>query len=1156
MRRKISYKLLSLLLAASMLFFNVPTTALAEDSGWISASGYNNNTSNGVLVPQHAYSSNDVHAVFDSANDKVDYTFATSIPQDATITGVQVKVEANGFGKTLKLSLRSGNGNLSSGIRTSTDLSIFDDTYTFGASDDTWGVAWTPEMINTAFEVRVGCSSGFGWIGLDHIQIKVTYTLHAHYTVSFDLDGKGTSPDALVFANKHLNDTITIPAVTANAGWTFTGWNVTPSATVTGNATYVAQYTQNTYTVNFDLDGKGTSYDTLVFAGKHYGDTIVIPQVTANTGWTFTGWNITPSATVLGNATYVVQYTQNVTTFTVTYHGNGNTGGTAPLDATNYAPGGTVTVMGPGSLVKAGFTFGGWVTAYESYFEAGNTFGIYRDENLIAQWIPNHTVTYHGNGNTGGTAPVDSTSYEHTGLVTVMGPGTLTKDGFTFAGWKTAFDSYFYPEGTFNIYRDENLYAQWTTQNVYTVTFDLDEKGTSSDTLVFAGKHLNDTIAIPVVTANVGWTFTGWDIEPSTTVLGNATYVAQYIQKTAITLTANSENVTYDGTEHSVTGFTGLPAGLTINGVTASGKGTNAGVYDVTFTTGSVQILDGATDVTDHYMISYTDGKLTVEKADVTITADALGKVYGQSDPVLTAVVSGAVLEQTLDYTVTRTAGENVGGYPINVVLGTNSVNDNYDITVVGATFSIGKKAATITVDNKNKIYGESNPALSAVVTGTVGTDTLDYTLSRIAGENVGTYAITATPGQGANIPNVMMQLNTNTNYDITVIDGVFTINKRPATITIADKNKIYGEGDPALSAVVAGTVGTETLEYSLSRTAGENAGTYAITASLGSGGRVNNKAITLSVNENYDITVINATLTIAPKAASVNIADGSKVYGSADPTFSAAVSGLVGSDTLNYTLNRDAGENTGSYAIKATMGANPNYAVTVFNGTLNITAKAVTITVANKAKTQGNADPALSATVAGLVGSDTIQYTLSRVAGAAVGTYDITASYTPNANYAVTVINGVLTINAAPVNPTATPDNATPTPTTTTIVNPEVPAGGPPAGASWALLNLLLAIGTALASIGLLIGYLKKQQQQNGTESDQKRKGFMRIFSLVPGIGAIVTFLLTENMRNPMVIADMWTLLMVGIAAVQGVVLYLAHKNSADVDRVRTRNA
>jgi len=57
----------------------------------------------------------------------------------------------------------------------------------------------------------------------------------------------------------------------------------------------------------------------------------------------------------------------------VTYNGNGNTGGTVPVDASSpYAQGATVTVLGnTGGLAREGFTFNGWNTAAD---ESGTSY--------------------------------------------------------------------------------------------------------------------------------------------------------------------------------------------------------------------------------------------------------------------------------------------------------------------------------------------------------------------------------------------------------------------------------------------------------------------------------------------------------------------------------------------------------------------------------------------------------------------------------------------------------------------------------------------------------------------------------------------------------------------------------------------------------------
>ena len=103
------------------------------------------------------------------------------------------------------------------------------------------------------------------------------------------------------------------------------------------------------------------------------------------------------------------------------------------------------------------------------------------------------------------------------------------------------------------------------------------------------------------------------------------------------------------------------------------------------------------------------------------------------------------------------------------------------------------------------------------------------------------------------------------------------------------------------------------------------------------------------------------------------------------------------------------------------------------------------------------------------------------------------------------------------------------------TIEEPETPLAGP----SWALLNLILAIATAVMSIVLLVTYFSKKEK----DQEIKRKGFWRVFSIVPAAVAIITFILTEDMTAPMVFTDKWTLLMAAYALLGTVVMVMATK-------------
>ena len=123
------------------------------------------------------------------------------------------------------------------------------------------------------------------------------------------------------------------------------------------------------------------------------------------------------------------------------YDGNGNTGGSVPVDGDHYMAGVDVTVGGnTGGLVREGYSFTGWNTASNGSGtdrNTGSTF-IMGPENMVlyAKWAPVYTVTYFGNGATGGSVPVDGNHYLAGAGVTVAGNSkSLTKAGYTFTCW-------------------------------------------------------------------------------------------------------------------------------------------------------------------------------------------------------------------------------------------------------------------------------------------------------------------------------------------------------------------------------------------------------------------------------------------------------------------------------------------------------------------------------------------------------------------------------------------------------------------------------------------------------------------------------------------------------------------------------------------------
>ena len=127
----------------------------------------------------------------------------------------------------------------------------------------------------------------------------------------------------------------------------------------------------------------------------------------------------------------------------------------------------------------------------------------------------------------------------------------------------------------------------------------------------------------------------------------------------------------------------------------------------------------------------------------------------------------------------------------------------------------------------------------------------------------------------------------------------------------------------------------------------------------------------------------------------------------------------------------------------------------------------------------------------------------------------------------------------AAPVTPNVIADPPTPT----TIIDEPAPMANT---GFWALINLICAIITAILCLIMLIRYFGKRREEDeetGEETEIKRKGLIRLLSLIPAIAAIIIFILTEDMTLPMQLVDKWTLLMVVILIIQIIVAIFAKK-------------
>ena len=395
---------------------------------------------------------------------------------------------------------------------------------------------------------------------------------------------------------------------------------------------------------------------------------------------------------------------------------------------------------------------------------------------------------------------------------------------------------------------------------------------------------------------------------------------------------------------------------------------------------------------------------VTVATQALTITAAAKSKTYGDADPALTYSLTAGALQNGDSFSgaLTRAAGTAAGTYAINQ--GTVAINSNYTIIYIGANLTINAKAIGITAVAASKTYGDADPSFTYTLTSgsLVNGDSFTGSLSRAAGSNVGTYAIT----QGT--------VTLGGNYTISYTGANLTITAKSIAIAAAAKSKTYGDTDPALTyAVISGSlVAGDAFTGALTRNSGEAVGTYAITQG------------SLALTSNYALTYTGANLTIGKKAITV-IADAqNKNYGDTDPTLSYTNTSLVSGDSFTGALSRTAGEAVGSYAInQGSLALSANYTLTYTGANLTIGKKTIMVTANAQSKNYGSADPALTYTSTALVSGDSFTGALSRVAGETAGSYVINqGSLALSNNYTLNYTGANLTINQIQL--TVTADN------------------------------------------------------------------------------------------------------------------------------------
>lgn len=426
-----------------------------------------------------------------------------------------------------------------------------------------------------------------------------------------------------------------------------------------------------------------------------------------------------------------------------------------------------------------------------------------------------------------------------------------------------------------------------------------------------------------------------------------------------------------------------------------------------------------------NYAITYQSGQLAIDPAPLTVTAGNADRLYGAANPAFSATYAGFVLGEnesvltgTLSLSTTATATSPAGSYPITA---SGLSSSNYTILFVPGALTVNPAPLTITADDQTRVYGAADPAFTSTPTGLVNGETAAV----ITGTPLYTTTATATSSPGG-YPISVSGLSA-ANYTITYQTGTLTVTQRPLTIAADNQSRPYGSANPTLTASYSGfatgedeTDLTGTLSISTAADAASGAGTYPITASGYS-------------SVSYAISYAPGTLTVTPAALTITADSASRTYGAANPAFSATYTGFVeGEDetvltgSLSLTTTATATSPAGTYPITAGDLTSSNYTITFVDGTLTVNKAPLTVTAQNASRTYGAANPAFAVAYSGFVLSEdetalggALTYTAPGPT-AGVGLHPIQPAGLTSANYAITFVDGVLTVTPAPVTVTA----------------------------------------------------------------------------------------------------------------------------------------
>lgn len=394
------------------------------------------------------------------------------------------------------------------------------------------------------------------------------------YTITFDANGGSGSQTASSYISAATATPLPATTTFTRTGYTFGGWAVSTTSAIpvtsyssSATVTFYAIWIHGTYKVRFLANGGTGTMETQTSSAT--------ANLTTNTftftDRTFIGWNTSADGT---GTTYSnsqsYPFLADLTLYArwgnlISFSSQGAASGSPSISSQSWTSG-AMNLATVGTMVKEGYTFGGWTNGTQTY-AGGASYTPTAGITFNPVWTAvTYTISYNSNLATSGTVPSNQSWTTGATARNLAGnPGVLVKSGYTFGGWATSASSTTRVT-TYSTSANQIFYAIWNPI-IYTITYALN--GGTSTLPTQANQRIGNSVTLAATPSRANYNFAGWS-DSTTTYGALATYTITASTPSAVTLNAQwipVYTVSYilNGSTDSVTAPTLYDSGTVIS---------------------------------------------------------------------------------------------------------------------------------------------------------------------------------------------------------------------------------------------------------------------------------------------------------------------------------------------------------------------------------------------------------------------------------------------------------------------------------------------------------------------------------------------------------------------------------------------------------------